>query len=175
MDNKTGTRTVAIKGEPFELRGKVVHAGDRAENFTAVGQDVSDFDFYRDTDNKIKVISVTTSVDTGVCALQTARFNREATGLSEDVQIIAISVDLPYALKRFCAAEDIKNIQLVSDHRSLDFGEKYGFVIDKLRLLCRGILVIDRDNTVRYVEYVSENSNHPDYDRALDEIKKLVK
>lgn len=174
MENKDVYRTVTMHGNLLHLRGESVNIGDKAANFIAVKQDSAGFDFYKESENKIKVISAVPSVDTSVCALQTARFNREATNLSEDVLIITISVDLPFALKRFCAAEGINNIQVVSDHRTLDFGEKYGFVIDELRLLSRGIVVVDRDNTIRYVEYVSEISNHPDYDKALDVIKKLT-
>ena len=174
MDHRVEKRSVAMHGEPHTLRGKGVNVGDTAVNFKAIKQDSTEFDFYTDTENKVKIISVVPSVDTSVCALQTGRFNHEATGLSEDVVIITISVDLPFALKRFCAAEGIDRIEVVSDHRTLDFGEKYGFVIDELRLLTRGIVIVDRDNTIEYVEYVNEVSNHPDYDKALELVKRLT-
>jgi thioredoxin-dependent peroxiredoxin len=174
MPNIENSHTVTMHGNVLTLRGKNTDIGDNAPNFTASKQDLTEFDFYKETKNKIKVISVVPSVDTGVCALQTQRFNQEATALSEDVAIITISVDLPFALKRFCAAEGIKNIQVVSDYKSLDFGEKYGFIINELKLLTRGILVIDKDNKVQYVEYVGEVSNHPDYEKAIGEVKKLI-
>lgn len=174
MSDVKSPKTVTMHGNVLNLRGKTIAAGDKAPDFTASKQDLSSFDFYNETVNKVKVISVVPSVDTGVCALQTKRFNREAAGLSDNVQIITISVDLPFALKRFCAAEGINNIQVVSDYKLLDFGEKYGFIIDELMLLTRGIVVVDPENTVRYVEYVREVSEHPDYDKAIEEIKKLV-
>ncbi len=161
-------------GNPITLRGEEVKVGDKAKNFKAVKQDLSDFDFYRDTEGKIKVISVAPSIDTPVCSLQTSFFNKEATNLSEDVEIITITVDLPFAQKRFCGAEGIENIEVVSDHKDLDFGEKYGFVIDELRLLSRGVVVVDKENVVRYVEYVEEVTNEPNYEKALEEVKKLV-
>lgn len=167
-------RQVKLGGNPLNLRGDEVKAGNTALNFKAVKQDMSEFDFYKETEGKVKVISSVPSLDTGVCALQTTRFNQEATDLSNDVVIITISVDLPFAQKRFCGAEGINNIQVVSDHKDVEFGEKYGFIINDLRLLARGIVVIDRENTVRYVEYVEEVANHPDYDKALEEIKKLL-
>ena len=114
-----------------------------------------------------------TSLDTGVCETQTIRFNEEAAKL-EDVAIITISVDLPFAQKRFCSANDIGNVITLSDYRDLDFGTKYGFEIEELRLLSRGIVVLDRNNVVKYVEYVSENSNHPDYEKALEVVRGLI-
>ncbi|MCT4563234.1 MAG: thiol peroxidase [Maledivibacter sp.] len=169
-------RKEAIKfaGNPITLRGNEVKAGDKAENFKAVKQDMSSFDFYNDTKDKIKIISVAPSIDTSVCSLQTMTFNEEASKLESDVEIITITVDLPFAQKRFCGAKGINNIQVVSDHKDLDFGEKYGFVMDELRLLARGIVVVDRDNTVKYVEYVEEVTNEPNYDKALEETKKLL-
>lgn len=165
---------VKFAGKSITLRGNEIKAGDTAKNFSAVNQDLSKFDFYNDTKEKIKVISVAPSIDTSVCSLQTITFNEEASKFEEDVEIVTITVDLPFAQKRFCGAKGIENIQVVSDHKDLDFGEKYGFVIDELRLLSRGIVVIDRDNTVKYVEYVEEVTNEPNYERALEEVKKLI-
>lgn len=173
MGNNNNSRTVTMHGNPLTLGGIEIKVGEEARNFKALKQDLTTLDFYNDTKNKIKVISVVPSVDTSVCALQTQRFNKEATELSEKVEIITISVDLPFALGRFCAAEGIKNIQVVSDHKDLDFGKNYGFVIEELRLLSRGIVIVDKENKVQYVEYVSELSTHPDYEKALSEIKKL--
>lgn len=165
---------VKFGGNPVTLRGNEVKVGDAAENFGAVKQDLSQFDFYNDTKDKIKVISVAPSIDTPVCSLQTTIFNEEASKFENDVEIVTITVDLPFAQKRFCGAKGIENIQVVSDHKDLDFGEKYGFVIDEFRLLARGIVVVDRDNTVKYVEYVEEVTNEPNYERALEEVKKLI-
>lgn len=167
-------RGITFDGMPVTLRGQEVESGDKAKNFKALKQDLSEFDFYKETEGKIKVISVVPSIDTGVCSLQTQRFNEESTKLSDDVFIVTISVDLPFAQKRFCGAEGIDSIEVVSDHKDLDFGEKYGFVIDEFRLLSRGVLVINKDNKIKYVEYVDEVTNHPDYDKALEEVKKLI-
>jgi thiol peroxidase len=165
---------ITFAGNPMTLRGEAIKSGRQAPNFTALKQDLTPFDFHKDTENKIKVISIAPSIDTGVCSLQTIRFNEEAGKLKEKVQIVTITVDLPFAQKRYCAAEGIENIDVVSDHKDLDFGEKYGFVIDELRLLTRGIVVVDQNNKVQYVEYVGEVTEHPDYDQALEVINSLI-
>ena len=169
-----GKDAVKFGGNPVTLRGNKIKVGDTAENFGAVKQDLSRFDFYNDTKDKIKVISVAPSIDTPVCSLQTTIFNEEASKFKDDVEIVTITVDLPFAQKRFCGAKGIENIQVVSDHKDLNFGEKYGFVIDEFRLLARGIVVVDKDNIVKYVEYVEEVTNEPNYERALEEVKKLI-
>ena len=174
MGNKDQQHYITMRGSLHVLDGRFTEIGDTATNFKALKQDSTEFDFYNETMGKLKIISVVPSVDTSICSLQTQRFNQEASTLSEDVVIVTISVDLPFALKRFCAAEGINNIQVVSDHRTLDFGLNYGFVIQDLRLLTRGIVVIDRDNQVRYIEYVSVVSNHPDYEKALAAVKELL-
>lgn len=170
MSRRTDTLTVG--GKPMTLIGTEVSVGDKAPEFTALKADMSPYSL-SDAGDKVKVISVVTSLDTGVCETQTIRFNEEAAKL-EDVVIITISVDLPFAQKRFCSANDIDNVITLSDYRELDFGTKYGFEIEELRLLSRGIVVLDKDNTVKHVEYVSENSNHPDYDKALEVVKSLI-
>lgn len=166
--------SVNFAGNPVELKGNKVVEGQVAPNFTAVKQDLSPFDFYRDTENKIKIISIAPSIDTSVCSVQTITFNKKAAEMKEDVEIVTITVDLPFAQGRYCAAEGIENIQVVSDHKDLDFGEKYGFIMPHLRLLARGIVVVDKDNTVRYVEYVPEVTDAPDYDKALEAVKGLL-
>lgn len=165
---------VKMGGNAVTLRGNVIETGMKAPDFKAVTQELGTFEFYKSTEGKIKVISVAPSIDTGICSLQTIRFNQEAGELKKDVDIVTITVDLPFAQKRYCAAEGIENIHVVSDHKDLDFGEKYGFIIDEFRLLARGIVVIDRDNNVRYVEYVPEVTTHPDYDKALAAIHGLI-
>lgn len=127
-----------------------------------------------DSKGKVRLISVVPSIDTGVCAQQTRKFNEEAAGLSEDVSILTISVDLPFAQARWCGAEGIDAVQVVSDHRDLSFGEAYGVVIQELRLLARSIFVIDQNDKVAYVEYVSEVTDHPDYEQAIEAVKKLT-
>jgi len=157
---------VTFAGSPVTLRGKQVSVGNQAKNFIAVGRDLKTVSFsdFKDT---IRIISSVTSLDTGVCAAQTHRFHQESASL-QGVQIITISCDLPFTQKRFCATEIIDNATVLSDHKDTDFGIKYGFLIEELRLLARGIVIIDKDDTVRYVEIVKEIGDHPDYDKALE-------
>lgn len=169
-----GNNAVTLGGKAVTLRGTEIRVGMKAPDFNAVNRDMSPFEFYQATSGKIKVISVAHSIDTGICALQTIRFNQEAGALKDDVAVVTITVDLPFAQQRYCAAEGIENVFVVSDHKDLDFGEKYGFVIDEVRLLARGIVVVDRDGTVQHVEYVPEVGSHPDYDAAMAVVRQLV-
>lgn len=169
MEKRRGV--VSMGENPMTLLGSEVKVGDKAVNFTALKQDLSPYSL-EDERGKIRIISVVPSLDTGVCELQTINFNEMATEL-EDVVILTISVDLPFAQARFCGANKIDRVITLSDHKDLDFGLKYGFVMEELRLLARGIVVIDRDDTVRYVEYVENGHNHPDYDRVLEVVKSL--
>lgn len=163
---------VTMHGDPVTLVGTEIKVGDKAPNFRVFKNDLSEYSL-EDAGNSIKIISVVPSLDTGVCELQTIRFNEEAAGL-EGVQILTISVDLPFAQSRFCSTNSIDRVLTLSDYRDLAFGLNYGFVIDELRLLSRGIVILDKDNTVRYVEYVKEVTDHPNYDKALEEVKKLM-
>ena len=150
MDHK-----VTFGGKPVTLVGNRCKVGETAPVFTVTDaglQPVSSDVFH----GKVRIYSVFPSVDTPVCSLQNIRFNREASKLGDDVVVVSLSVDLPFAQKRFCAAEGIDRVHVFSDYRELDFGMKYGFVIDSLRLLARGVVVVDRDDVVRYVEYVPE-------------------
>ena len=161
-----------MKGNPVTLVGKEIKVGDKAPDFTVLKNDTSAYSL-KDAGDNIKIISVVPSVDTGVCELQTINFNEMAAELG-DVVILTISVDLPFAQSRFCGAHGIDKVITLSDHKDLSFGLSYGFVMEELRLLSRGIVVLDKDNTVRYVEYVKEMGSHPDYDRVLEEVKKLI-
>mgnify|MGYP000918034117 CR=1 FL=1 len=163
---------ITMKGNPMTLLGPEIKIGDKAPDFTVLTGDLKPYTL-KDAGDKIKIISVVPSLDTGVCELQTTRFNEEAADL-DNVVILTISVDLPYAQKRFCSSNNIDKVITLSDHKDLSFGLNYGFVIEELILLSRGIIVLDKDNTVRYVEYVKEVSNHPDYDKALEETRKLL-
>ena len=165
---------VTFKGNPITLLGEEVKKGDKAKDFTVLGTDLSEIKL-SDYAGKTVVISVFPSVDTGVCALQLARFNQEAANFDKNVQLITISADLPFALGRYCADKGIKNALTASDHKELDFGTKYGFVIKELRLLSRGTVIVDKDGIIKYVEYVKEVGEHPDYEKALEVIKELTK
>ena len=158
-------------GNPVTLLGEEIKVGDKAPDFIAVNTDMSPFKF-SELDKKIKIISVVTSTDTRICEFQTIRFNEEATK-HPDVVILTISMDLPFAQKRFCAANGIENSKVVSDYRDHDFGMKYGFLVKETKLLARGIVVVDAEGIVRYVEYVSEIGSHPDYDKVLDFLEKM--
>ena len=164
---------VTFKGDPVTLVGEEVKVGDKAKDFTVLSTDLKEIKL-NDYRGKVVIISVFPSIDTGVCALQTTRFNQEAGKFPEDIQLLTISVDLPFALSRFCADKGLKNALTTSDHKELDFGLKYGFVIKELRLLARGTVIVDKDGTVKYVEYVSEIGEHPDYDKALEVAKSVV-
>lgn len=162
---------ITFGGNPLTLVGTMVKEGDHAKDFTVLGKDLKPCKL-SDYDGKVRILSVVPSVDTGICAAQTRRFNVEAAKL-EDVVILTISCDLPFALGRFCAAEGIDKVITLSDHKDTDFGLKYGFLIEELRLLARGIVIVDKSGIVRYVEYVNEVASHPDYDKALEAVKKL--
>lgn len=170
MEKRTGI--VTMGGNPLTLLGKEVKVGDKAQDFTLTKQDLSDYKF-SDSKGKVRIISVVPSLDTGVCELQTIDFNERASKL-KDVEIITISVDLPFAQARFCGAKGIENIVVASDYKENDFGVKYGFLIEGLKLLSRGIVIVDKDDTVKYVEYVSEVTNHVNYDKAIEEAQNLV-
>ncbi len=169
MDKRQETK---FAGNPVTLVGKKISVGDKAPDFKALKNDLSEFNL-KEVEGKVVLISVVPSIDTGVCELQTKRFNEEATKLG-DVAVLTISCDLPFAQARFGGAEGIDSAILISDHKDLDFGTKYGFLMEEFRLLNRGIVVIDKDGTVKYVQYVEENTEHPDYDKAIEEVKALL-
>ncbi|WP_054706430.1 thiol peroxidase [Bacillus sp. JCM 19041] len=161
---------VTFKQQPVTLKGTQVKVGDKAPNFTVLANDLSEVKL-DDSKGKTRLISVVPSIDTGVCDAQTRRFNEEAASL-ENTVVLTISVDLPFAQKRWCAAEGIDNVQTLSDHRDLSFGEAYGVAIEELRLLARSVFVVDANNQVVYAEYVNEVSEHPNYDAAIEAAKK---
>ena len=165
---------VTFKGNPVTLVGNEVKAGQVAPDFTVLSSELKEVKL-SDYKGKVVVIAVFPSVDTGVCALQLASFNQEAASFGDDVQLLTISVDLPFALKRYCADKGIENALTASDHKDLDFGTKYGFVIKELRLLARGVVIVDKNGNIQYVEYVPEIGEHPNYEKALEIIKELTK
>ncbi|MFO8235894.1 MAG: thiol peroxidase [Bacteroidales bacterium] len=170
---KKNSKKVTFKGEPITLIGNEIKPGDKAADFEVINNELKPVQL-SDFQGKVKIISVFPSIDTGVCSKQNKTFDTEASKLSDDIVILAISNDLPFALQRYCGAEGINNLITLSDHKNLDFGTKYGFVIEELRLLARGVVVIDKDDKVTYVEYVPEIGQEPDYESALDAAKKIV-
>ncbi len=156
---------ITFKGGPLTLIGPEIKVGDTAPNFKVLTNGLQEvtLDHYK---GKTLILSVAPSLDTGVCAAQTHRFNKEAENLPPSVQVLTISADLPFAQGRFCGAENIK-IQTLSDHREMSFGDAYGTHIKELRLEARALFVVGKDGKIKHVEYVKEATNHPDYDKAL--------
>ena len=167
---KTAT-VVTMKGNPVTLVGNEVEVGQPAPNFTAVANDLSTFQFSSLKGKKI-IISAVPSLDTPICDLQTKRFNKEADNL-KDVVILTISMDLPFAQKRWCAATGSKNVLIVSDHRDASFGEAYGLIVKGVRLLARAIFVVDEKGVIRYKQIVPEITTEPNYEDVLKAFKKL--
>lgn len=164
---------ITFKGNPVTLLGPEVKPGMTAPNFSVLDNDLSPVTL-EDSKGKIRIFSVVPSLDTGVCDAQTRRFNEEAAKLGEQVKVITVSVDLPFAQKRWCGAAGIEQVQTVSDHRDLSFGTAYGVAIQELRLLARAVFVVDAADQVVYVEYVSEATEHPDYEAAVEAAQKAL-
>ena len=164
---------VTVKGNPVTLMGSEIKAGDKAPDFIVVDGDLKEVRL-KDFAGKIKIISVSASLDTPVCDMQARRFNQEAATLPVDVVILNITMDLPFAISRFCTTAGIDKVHAYSDHRDASFGNAYGVLIKELRLLARSIFIIDKNDVIRYIEIVPELTNHPDYDKALGALKKLL-
>lgn len=164
---------VTEHGNPVTLIGSELKTGDKAPDFTVLDGSLKEIGL-KDFAGKIKVISVTPSLDTPVCDLQATRFNEEAQRLPDDVVVLNISMDLPFAISRFCTIKGIDKVKAFSDHRDASFGVSYGVLIKELRLLARSIFIIDKDNRVKYIEIVSEITHHPDYDKATEVVRQLI-
>jgi thiol peroxidase len=165
-------RTVMIKGKPFTLIGPEIKVGQKAPDFKMLTIDSTNVDLSQ-SKGKVRLLSVVHSLDTDVCDLQTQRFEQEAAKF-KDVVIYAVSMDLPFAQARYCGAHNIKNLKTLSDHREASFGHAYGVLIEELRLLSRAIFIIDQNDIVQYVEYVPEVTQHPDYNKAIEALKKAA-
>jgi thiol peroxidase len=171
MPERTGI--ISMHGNPLTLMGTEVKTGDTAPDATLLDNDLNPVDIssYR---GKICVISSVPSLDTPVCDLETRRFNQEAENLGEDVAILTVSMDLPFAQKRWCGAAGVESVATLSDHRDASFGNSYGMLIKELRLLARAVFILDREGIIKYIQVVNELSEEPDYDEIIEEIKKLV-
>ncbi len=159
------TDVTTFRGRPVTLMGSEVRVGDPAPDFTVLANDFSPVTLASSA-GTVRIVSVVPSLDTAVCDQQTRRFNTEAASIG-GVTVLTVSVDLPFAQQRWCGASGIDNVQTVSDHRDLSFGQAYGVAIAELRVLARAVFVIGSDDRVRYVEYVPEVGQHPDYEAAL--------
>jgi len=169
---KERANLVTMKGKPVTLLGDGVEVGQSAPDFRVVDNDLNPAGREGCRD-KICIILSVASLDTPVCEVETKRFNQEAAALGDDVRILVISMDLPFAQKRWCAAEGVKNLKTLSDHREASFGTAYGVLIKELRLLARSVFVIDRKGIIRYIELVKDVSREPDYERALNALRDL--
>ena len=166
-------RTVTLFGNTLHLEGRELKIGDKAPDFVVLDKDLKEVTL-KDFKGKIKLISATPSLDTPVCDLQARTFNQKAAELPEEVAILNISMDLPFAIARFCTAAGIDRIKVLSDHREASFGLNYGILIKELRLLARAVFVIDKNDIIRYIEIVPEITHHPDYDKALQAVRDLL-
>jgi len=159
---------ITFKGNPLTLSGSEIKIGDTAPDFTVVGGDLKPVRL-SDFKGKTVVISFLPSLDTPVCEIQTKRFNAEAS--KTDAKILTISMDLPFAQKRFCQAHKVTGLEMLSDYKDREFGQKYGVYIKELGLLTRGVIVIDKGGKVTYQEIVKEVTAEPNYDAALANLK----
>ena len=166
-------RTVTMDGYPFALGGKTVALGAKAPDFTAIGLD---FQSQRLSDfaGKALIICAVTSLDTPVCDTETRKFNEIAATLRDDTAILTISVDLPSAQRRWCGAAGVDNVTVLSDHREVEFGTRYGVIIPELRQLARAVFVIDKNRILRYQHLVPEIGQEPDYEGVLDAMRKVL-
>jgi thiol peroxidase len=171
MSERSGA--VTMKGNPLTLTGTEVSAGDAAPDVTLINNDLQPVRI-SDWKGKVVVIASVPSLDTPVCDMETRRFNTEATGLGDDVVILTVSMDLPFAQKRWCGDKGVENVITLSDHKEAAFGEAYGVLVKELRLLARAVFVLDRDGAIQYRELVKEIAEEPDYNAAIEAVKKLT-
>jgi thiol peroxidase len=162
-----------LKDNPITLLGPELKAGDAAPDFK-VNKDLMTEVSLKDYAGKVKLISVVPSLDTGVCDAQTRRFNEEAAKLGDNVVVLTISVDLPFAQSRWCGAAGIDKVITLSDYKTKSFGLAYGVLIEELQLDMRSIFVIDTNDKITYVEYLKEMTNHPNYESAIAAVKALL-
>ncbi len=163
--NETTSRTTILQGKTLKLDGPELSVGDKAPDFEVVDGSLQKVDLAK-TGQGVRIFSVIPSLDTPVCDAQTKRFEEAASQLP-DVSIYSVSMDLPFAQKRWCGNYGVKNVGMLSDHKTGSFGEHYGTLIPDLRIESRAIFVVDAENKLRHVEYVKEVGEHPDYEAAL--------
>jgi thioredoxin-dependent peroxiredoxin len=163
---------IVFKGNPMTLLGPGLQVGDRAPDFSVVDNGLAPVTLASYT-GKVKVISAVPSLDTPVCDTETRRFNQEAAGLPGNVAVLTVSLDLPFAQKRWCGAAGIDRVTTLSDYRERSFGTGYGVLVKELMLLSRSIFVVDGDNIIRYIQHVPEITTEPDYAAVLETAKGL--
>ena len=170
MNERKGVITMG--GKPLTLLGNEPKIGEKAPDFTLLDKGLAEKSL-KDFAGKIKVISVAPSLDTKVCSIQLRWFNEDAASRPDDVAVLNVTMDLPFAIGRFCAVEGIENATALSDHRDASFGLGYGVLIKELRLLARSIFIIDKNDVLRYVQIVPEETNEPDYEDAMKVLETL--
>ncbi len=170
---KERPEAVTLEGEPMTVIGDALKPGDIAPHFRVVAQDLSEKTL-SDYAGKPLVISVVPSLDTGICDLQTRRFDEEAARLGDKATVLTISADLPFAQKRWCSEAAAETVEVLSDHREMSFGDAWGTHVKELRVEQRAIFVVDAEGRIQYAQYVPEIAEHPDYDAALEAINKIV-
>jgi thiol peroxidase len=163
---------VTLRGNPLTLVGPEITPGETAPDFTVLDNNLNAFRF-SSTRGKVRIISSVPSLDTPVCDAQTRRFNQEAA-LLPNVEIITVSMDLPFAQKRWCGQAGVDRVHCYSDHREASFATAYGTLIKELRLTTRAIFVVDQNDVVRHVEYVKEIADHPNYEAALEAARRAA-
>jgi thiol peroxidase len=171
MTERTGL--VTMKGNPATLLGNEVTVGQPAPDVDLVANDLSTVRLCS-FQGKVRIITSVPSLDTPVCDRETRRFNEEVSRLGDDVAVLAVSMDLPFAQKRWCGAAGVENVQTLSDHRDAAFGTSYGVLIKDVRLLARAVFVLDKNGVIRYQELVKEITSEPDYEAALKAAKGLL-
>jgi thiol peroxidase len=171
MDERSGL--VTFKGGPLTLIGDEIKVGDVAPDVELLDNNLNPVRL-SSFKEKLCIISSVPSLDTPVCDAQTRRFNQEAAGLGPDVVVLTVSMDLPFAQKRWCGAAGIERVTTLSDHRDANFGTSFGLLIKELRLLARAVIIVDREGRVQYVQLVKELTNEPDYEPVLKAMKELM-
>jgi thiol peroxidase len=166
-------RTVQMKGEPVTLVGKQVKPGDKAPDAHMVRTDMSPVRVSDDA-GKPRLYSIAPSLDTSLCNKQTVTFNKMMSGIDGDAKAYGVSCDLPFAQKRFADEQHIDNLELVSDYKDVSFGESFGVLIKELRLLSRGVVVVDKDDTIKYMQIVDDIGTEPDYEKAIAALKEAM-
>ena len=165
---------IQFGGKDATVVGPDIEVGDKAQDFEVHAQDWSSFRGLHATQGKVRIIAAAPSLETAVCDRETRRFNEEAAALSDDVVILVITADLPFTQKRWCGAAGIDQVLVLSDHKDVDFGAKYGGLLKDQRILRRAVFVVDKDDRVVYVEYMPALGEEPDYEEVLKVAKSAL-
>ena len=164
---------ITMGGNPLTLQGPDLKVGDKAPEFNLLDNSLAPVRL-SDSSGKPRLLSIVPSLDTGVCSLQTQKFNNKLAELADKAELYTISADLPFAQSRFNQEHEINKIKALSDHRDVSFASNYGLLIKELRLLARAVVIIDKDDNISYMQVVPEVTDEPDYDKALEALNKVI-